>query len=342
MMLDEIKKLCALPAPSGCEAAVRDYLCAAAGTFADDIQTDAMGNLMIFRRGSKTGGQAVMLAAHMDEVGFIIKRITEDGMLGFGFVGGIDPRVVIGRRVRFGDTRGVVGIKAVHLTSAEERRTMPKADELYIDIGAASKADAQSRVSLGDYGVFDSSAVEFGDGLLKAKAIDDRLGCAVLLTLLREKPPVDTWFCFTVQEEIGTRGAAIATYRLNPALCLVVEGTTAADLADIPAHKRVCALRAGAVIPFMDRATIYDAALFELLRNAADTRNVKWQTKQMVAGGTDAGIIHKSRAGVRVCALAAPVRYIHSPCCVAAIADMEGVLTLSRAFLEEIGERKNV
>ena len=152
----------------------------------------------------------------MDEVGVIIKKITDDGMLKFGFVGGVDPRVVIGRPVRFGDVQGVIGIKAVHLTTAAERRTMPKTKDLYIDIGAASKAAAEDKVSLGDYGVFDSAVVEFGDGLIKAKAIDDRVGCAALLKLIEDEPPIDTWFCFTVQEEVGLRGAASMAYALDP------------------------------------------------------------------------------------------------------------------------------
>ncbi len=341
-MLELIQTLCALSGPSGEEDAVRDYILEQAKPFADDIQTDPMGNLMIFRKGTKQIGKTVMLAAHMDEVGVIVKRITEDGMLQFGFVGGVDPRVMIGRRVRFGAVQGVIGIKAVHLTRAAERKTMPRLDDLYIDIGAMSKEAAEDKVALGAYGVFDAEAVLFGDGLLKAKAIDDRLGCAVLLTLLKEQPAVDTWFCFTVQEEVGTRGAMLVSYRIKPDICLVVEGTTAADLADVPEHKQVCQLRGGVVIPFMDRGTIYHQGLFDLLRDAAEQHQIPWQTKHMVAGGTDAATIHKSRAGVQVCGIAAPVRYIHSPVSVAAVADMEAVLTLSRIFLKEIGERYDV
>ena len=337
-MLELIKTLCALPGPSGCEDAVRGFIREHAEPYADKVETDPMGNLFVYRAGKKHLPKPVMLCAHMDEVGLIVKKITEDGMLKFGFVGGVDPRVVIGRAVRFGETRGVVGIKAVHLSTAAERKTAPKTKDLYIDIGATSKKAAEAKVALGDYGVFDSEIVEFGDGLLKSKALDDRLGCAVLLTLLREEPPVDTWFVFTAQEEVGTRGAATAAFRLEPDFCLVVEGTTAADLAEVPEARQVCALRKGAVIPFMDRGTIYDRELFELLRDAAEERGIPWQTKQMVAGGTDAGRIHKSGAGVRTAGLAAPLRYIHSPSSVAAVSDLACVLELARAFLELIGK----
>lgn len=336
-MIELMKQLCALPGPSGCEDAVREFVLEKVKPFADEMKTDAIGNIMVFRKGKKALERPVVLCAHMDEVGVIIKKITDDGMLRFGFVGGVDPRVVIGRPVRFGDVQGVIGIKAVHLTTAAERRTMPKTKDLYIDIGAASKAAAEDKVSLGDYGVFDSAVVEFGDGLIKAKAIDDRVGCAALLRLLEDEPPVDTWFCFTVQEETGLRGAASMAFALDPGFAMVLEGTTAADLAEVEGADAVCRVRGGVVLPFMDGATIYDAALFELLRDACIRRGIPWQTKTRVAGGTDAGRIHRSRAGVRVCAAAAPVRYIHSPSSVAAKADCEAVLAAARAFLEELG-----
>lgn len=336
-MIELMNELCALPGPSGCEDAVRAFVLKRVKPFADEIRTDAIGNVMVFRKGAKALDRPVALCAHMDEVGVIIKKITEDGMLKFGFVGGVDPRVVIGRPVRFGDVPGVIGIKAVHLTTAAERRTMPKTKNLYIDIGATSRAAAEKLVSLGDYGVFDSAVVEFGDGLIKAKAIDDRVGCAALLRLLEDEPPVDTWFCFTVQEETGLRGAASMAFALDPGFAMVLEGTTAADLAEVEGADAVCRVRGGVVLPFMDGATIYDAALFELLRDACTKRGIPWQTKTRVAGGTDAGRIHRSRAGVRVCAAAAPVRYIHSPSSVAAKADCEAVLAAARAFLEELG-----
>ena len=255
-MIELMKELCALPGPSGCEDAVRAFVLKRVKPFADEIRTDAIGNVMVFRKGRKALDRPVALCAHMDEVGVIIKKITEDGMLKFGFVGGVDPRVVIGRPVRFGDVPGVIGIKAVHLTTAAERRTMPKTKNLYIDIGATSRAAAEKLVSLGDYGVFDSAATEFGDGLIKAKAIDDRVGCAALLRLLEDEPPVDTWFCFTVQEETGLRGAASMAFALDPGFAMVLEGTTAADLAEVKGAA-VCAAalccRSWTARPFMTR-----------------------------------------------------------------------------------------
>lgn len=339
-MIELLQTLCSLSGPSGCEDAVREYIRAQAEPMADLIREDSIGNLMVFRKGKSTA-KTVMLAAHMDEVGLICKGYTDDGCVKFGFVGGVDPRVVIGRRVLFGTVRGVIGIKAVHLTTHEERKTMPKTKDLYIDIGAADEKAAQKKVPLGTYGVFDSSCVAFGDGLLKAKAIDDRVGCAVLLLLLRNQPAVDTWFVFSVQEEVGLRGARCAAFSIQPDICLVLEGTTAADLAGIDEDKQVCALRRGVVIPFMDRATIYHQQMFEMLRHLAEQNDIPWQTKHRVAGGTDAGRIHLSRDGVVTGALAVPVRYIHSPVSVAALDDMNSMLELSRRFLEYLGEENH-
>ena len=335
-MTELLNKLCSLPGVSGAEDSVRDFIRTRAITFADDIRTDAMGNLMVFRAGKRSTTKPLMLTAHMDEVGFIVKRITDDGMLKFGFVGGIDPRVVIGRRVCFGKVSGVIGIKAVHLTSQEERKHTPDAKDLYIDIGACSKSEAESKVNIGDYGVFDSDFLEFGDDLIKAKALDDRIGCAVLLQLLRKTPHVDTWFVFTVQEEVGFRGATTAAFSIDPALCINVEGTAAAE---IKPYNRSCAIRNGAVLPFMDKSAIYDQKLLKFLCNIADNEHINWQTKTTVSGSTDIGAIHKSLTGVPCACVAAPVRYIHSSVCVAALEDIKNVLYLLQAFLEQFNNK---
>lgn len=338
-MTELLNKLCSLSGVSGAEDSVRDFIRTRAITFADDIRTDAMGNLMVFRKGKRSTKKPLMITAHMDEVGFIIKRITDDGMLKFGFVGGIDPRVVIGRHVRFGDTIGVVGIKAVHLTSVEDRKHTPDVKDLYIDIGACSKSEAENKVELGDYGVFDSDFSEFGDGLVKSKALDNRIGCTVLLQLLRKTPPVDTWFVFTVQEEVGLRGATTAAFAIDPALCINIEGTAAADLPEVKPYNRACAIRKGVVLPFMDKSAIYDEKLFNLLRKIADDEQIQWQTKTAISGSTDIGAIHKSLEGIPCACVAAPVRYIHSANCVAAIQDIHCVLHLMQAFISKFNDK---
>lgn len=336
-MLETIKELCALPGVSGCENTVRDYIERRVRPYADEMMTDAMGNLIVFKRGARTPKNKLMLAAHMDEVGVIITGITDDGYLKFDLIGGIDRRVIIGRRVLFPNgVPGVIGLKAYHLVKKGEEKTVPKVTEMYIDIGEDSKEAAKNRVNLGDAGVFVSDAVEFGDGYLKAKAIDDRAGCAVLIKLIESELPADCWFAFTVQEEIGTRGALTAAYRLRPDIALVVEGTTAADLPTVGEEKRICAPKKGVVIPFMDKGAVYDRGLFTKLCSIADEKGIKWQTKEYIAGGTDAAAIQRTGEGVRTAGIAVAVRYIHSPSSAAAIEDFDSLYNLAAAFLETL------
>lgn len=333
MDINKIKEMCNLFGPSGDESKVREYIIYNIKDYATEYRTDKLGNLTVFKKGKKTPQEKVMFSAHMDEVGFIIKNITDEGMLKFGVVGSIDSRVLLGKRVLIGDKKGIVGIKAVHLTSVSERENMPS--DLYIDIGASSKVEAEKYVSLGDYGVFDSKSYEFGDDLLKAKALDDRLGCYILMELIKSELETDLYFLFSVQEEVGLRGATSGSYSINPDICIVVESTTAADLANVSKHRQVCSLGCGAVIPFMDRATIYDKTLFGVLKKLAIENKIPWQTKQMIAGGTDAGRIHLSRGGVRTAAISVPVRYIHSPSSVCSIQDIKSVWQLVNLFIEK-------
>ena len=332
-MIELLKTLCALPGPSGCEDAVRAFVLKTAKPFADEIKTDAIGNVMVFRKGKKTLERPVAVCAHMDEVGVIVKKITEDGMLKFGFVGGVDPRVVIGKGVRFGDTRGVTGIKAVHLTTAAERRTMPKTKDLYIDIGATSRAAAEAKVSLGDYGVFDSDVVLFGDGLIKAKAIDDRIGCAVMMKLLEEELPLDTTFVFTVQEEVGLRGARTAAYGIAPDYGIAVDVTDSDDIPDAP-HECSSAAGKGAAIKVMDSSVICHPAVVKTLEDLAQARNIPYQRDILRFGGTDAGAIHQSRSGVYTGGISVATRYVHTPMEVADLDDIEACVALTAAFAQ--------
>lgn len=343
-MLDELKTLCRLSGVSSREDQVRDYIRAQAQPWADSIRTDALGNLIVTKKGTKPAPGYLMLAAHMDEVGLMIDRIHEDGTLGFQFVGGVNRQVVIGKPVYIGEKRilGVVGMKPIHLTTAKEREKVPKTDKLYIDIGTASKEESQALVDLGDVAVFQDDVREFGNGMLKAKAIDDRVGCAILLDLLRQKLPMDVTFVFTVQEEVGTRGALGAAFSVKPKIALIVEGTTAADLPGLEGGMRVCAPGKGPVVPYMDGGTIYDRGLFLLLRRLAEENGIPWQTKEYISGGTDGRAIQRSRSGVRVAGIAAAVRYLHAPSSVAAISDCEALCKLARLFVDAVAEEVNV
>ena len=342
-MIDTLKTLCGLSGVSGSEDAVRSYIIGRVTPYADEIVTDAMGNVLVQKKGAKTPDKIVMLCAHMDEVGVLVTDITSDGYLKFATVGSVDERVLPGKSVKFGtagkSVYGVIACKATHLYKSAERQKAIKSEDMYIDIGAASLEEAQSLVQKGDSGAFDGAVTEFGDGFFKAKAIDDRFGCAVMLELIESELPIDCSFAFTVQEEVGLRGAYTATYRVSPDIAIVLEATTAADMPSVPAEKKVCKLGGGAVIPFMDGGAIYDRELYKTLTTLADANGISWQTKNVIAGGTDAAAVQRSRAGVKTAAISLPTRNLHSPSCVGKIYDMDAVLNLVRKFLEDMGAR---
>ncbi len=332
-----LEQLCDLSGASGNEIGVRYWISQLVKPYADSMRVDALGNLIVEKKGRVSASGHLMIAAHMDEVGLMVSSITEEGYLKFVTLGGIDRRILLGKRVLIGDNKvlGVIGSKAFHLLSAEERKSIPKLNNLFIDIGVSSKAEAEALVSRGDIVVFNTRSAPIGKDKLRAKAVDDRVGCALMVKLLQEDLPLDVTFVFTVQEEVGTRGAFGAAFSVQPKLALVLEGTTAADLPENTGAKRVCALGEGAVVPFMDGGTIYDRALFEQLRHLAQRHNIPWQTKHRIAGGTDASAIQKSRAGVRVIGISAPVRYLHTTQSLVSLADVESMYRLTRAFLQE-------
>lgn len=343
-MLNLVKELCLLSGVSSFEYPVREFIQMQVAPYADQMHTDAMGNLIVFKKGKKSTGNALMIAAHMDEVGLIIRQITEDGYLKFATIGGLDRRVLLGKKVYVGEHKvpAVVGLKAFHLVSEAEEKNIPKLTDFYLDIGAKDKEEAKKLVALGDYGVFDSDVVEFGNGFLKAKALDDRIGCAIMMTLLQEELPMDCTFAFTVQEEVGCRGAFGAGFSVAPKIALVLETTTASDLAGVSGAKRVCTLGKGPVVPFMDNGSVTNRVLYECMRTLAETRNIPWQTKSYLAGGNDASVLQRSREGVRTVTVSAPVRYLHAPASVAHIGDINHMLTLSRLFIETVAEMEDL
>lgn len=334
-MLETIKKLSLLDGVSGRENAVRDYIINEVSVYADSIETDPLGNLIVFKKGKNTPKNKVMLDAHMDEVGMMITYINSDGTLEFDRVGGIDKRVMLGKPVTVGENKiqGVIGVKATHMVPSAEKLTMPST--MYIDIGADSKEEAEKVVSLGDYVCFNSEFVEFGDGLIKGKALDDRAGCAILIDMIKSELPYDMYFNFAAGEEVGFGIAQTAFYKVQPDYAIVVETTTAADLADVPENKKVCSLGNGGVISFMDRRTIYPKELFDRAFELAEKHGIKAQVKSLVAGGNNAGVIHKTAGGIRTITVSLPCRYLHSPSCVLKKEDVEESAKLIRVLAEE-------
>ena len=337
-MLETVRKLSALPGVSGRESAVRDELIAQIRGFADSWETDPLGNLIVFKKGRAPAKHKVLLDAHMDEVGLIVTSIDADGFLRFATVGGVDPGVLLGRTVCVGDhaAAGAIGVKPIHLLKKDEEGVVPPVDQLYIDIGASSREEAAALVQPGDVALFRGEIKEFGAGMLVGKALDDRVGCAILLQMIRSELPFDCWFSFCVQEEIGLRGAQAAAFTVAPEYAIVVETTTAADISGVEGEKRVCVCGEGAVVSFMDRSTLYDRALFDRAFEVAKEQGIPCQTKSMVAGGNDAGAIHKSRGGVKTLAISVPCRYLHSPSCVMQQRDIDAVARLTAAMAAEL------
>lgn len=333
-----IKELCELSGVSGNEGAVRNFIKEKIEPYADEIMVDTIGNLIALKKGDS--GHKVMVSCHTDEVGFIISGVNDNGFLEFKTVGGIDTRVIISKKVTVGDNKipGVIGMKAVHLQKKSERESVPEVSSLYIDIGAKSKDEALSKVKLGDYATFDTCFEMMSEDTFKAKAIDDRSGCAILMELIKKPVRYDTYFCFTTQEEVGLRGARLASHRIMPDIALVIEATTCNDVYGCDEHEYVTNIGAGAVVTFMDRTTIVDKKLRTWLFEAAKKAGIPVQYKRATAGGNDAGRIHLTGAGIRTASLSVPTRYIHSPAGIASKKDIQAVENLAQLFLDRIDE----
>ena len=332
-----LKELCLLDSTSGDEKSVREFVINEIKDYCD-YRVDNLGSIIAFKKGKATPKHSLSINAHMDEVGFIITGITDDGYLRFAPVGGIDSRVCLDRVVSIGngDIKGVIGDKAMHLLSEDERKSAPSFDKLLIDIGAKDKEDAQKYVSLGDNAYFVSDYYEFGDGFIKSKALDDRIGVMLMIELIKSDLEYDTTFCFNVQEEVGLRGSKCTSYQVQSDVSLILESTTAADLDGVSGCDRVCVLGNGPVVSFMDGRTIYDKSLYNLAMNVAKDNNIPCQTKTAIAGGNDAGAIQTSGKGSRVIAISLPSRYIHSASSVVKKEDIENTRKLIKELLPQL------
>lgn len=300
-----------------------------------EIQTDALGNVMAYKRGRKNG-PTIMVAAHMDEVGLMVVGVENSGLLRFKPVGGIDRRVLVAKEVLVGPDRipGVIGSKPIHLQKRNERNTPLEWNELYIDIGARNKDEAEKLVPIGTTAIFATTFESLSDEIIMGKAFDDRVGCYVLLELLDEEYDCNLVCAFTVQEEVGLRGASVAAYGVNPDLALVIEGTTASDVPGVPSHAHATTVGKGPALTVMDRATIPASALVEMLKDVAAQESIPTQFRRATTGGTDAGVIRLTKGGIPVAGVSVPCRYIHSPASVASLRDIEATIRLVKGFLQ--------
>ncbi|MFY9382057.1 MAG: M42 family metallopeptidase [Eubacteriales bacterium] len=350
--IDLLRALCLEFGPSGCEDNVASIIKAQISPYADEIWCDKIGNVIALLRGERRKDDStpkrLLFSAHMDEVGFMIRDIESDGTLRFTTVGGILPSVLPGRRVTVGDADnrvpGVIGSKAIHLQKSEERDKPGEIRDMYIDIGAKDKEEAEKYVRRGSFGTFESEFIRFGkDGrFIKSKAIDDRFGCAIQCDLLRmlkksgERFAHDIYFAFTVREETGLSGARVGAYAINPDRAVVLEATAVADNTGAPIEKLVAKQGEGPAISILDNTTIYPREMIDFVMKLAEAHGIKAQYKKYVSGGNDAGAIHKVRAGVKTVTISAPTRYIHTASNVLCADDYDSTLALTAAIAREI------
>ncbi len=334
-MIELLRQLCTIDSTSGDEGAVREFVVSQIKDYCE-YSIDNLGNIIAFKKGKTKSAKKILVDAHLDEVGLIITSIDQNGFLHFKTVGGIDTAALLFRRVLInGKTLGVIGGKPIHLMGGDERKKLPDADSLYIDIGAKDDIQARTLIKEGDRAVMCSDFTVNGNKIL-TKALDDRVGCAILIKLLQQNTEHDLYVSFSTQEEIGLRGARVAAYSVDPDAAIVIDGTTAADIAGVAKENQVCRVGAGAVVSFMDGATAYDREYY----NAALSSGISSQSKCAVAGGNNAGSIHLNRGGVRTLALSVPCRYIHTSGSVCDLRDIDAVYKLCEYMINQIASGK--
>ena len=335
--VDLLRQLSDLFGVSGFEDDVRKQIREHIVDLSDKVETDVLGNLMVWINPDQKF--TLMLDAHMDEIGVMVSLVDEDGFLRFALIGGWDHRVLPGQQVEIrsrdgNNHRGVIGALPPHVQTPEDQKQPWKVDDLFIDVGAGSKEQVQAMgIGPGSPGVLAYPFQILSDNRIMGKALDDRVGCVILMRCLeylsKHRPDFTVVLNFAVSEEVGLRGARTASYRIQPDVAIVVEGTTAADTPGTPAQKCPARLGNGPAISVADKSIIVDPALLRFMEEAADRCQIPWQHKLPLYGSTDAGPIHLSRGGVLAGVLSVPCRYIHSPSSILDLRDLENTLALT-------------
>lgn len=311
------KKISETPGAPGFEQRIRKAIIAEIQPLVDQIEIDNMGNLVAIKRGTKKPSDAkkVMVAAHMDELGLIVKYIDQDGFIRFHTLGGFDPKTIIGQRVIIHgkqDIIGVIGIKAIHFMSEDERKRPIEIADLYIDIGR-SQQEAMDSISIGNPITRERNLIELGN-CITGKSLDNRTGVFVLIETLRglKEVPYDVYAVFTVQEEVGLRGAQVAAHTINPYFSLALDTSTSLDIPNVQPHEKVAKLGDGAGIKLMDGHTICDYRMVNYLKTIANENHIRWQTDIKSVGGTDTAPLQRMpKQGAIAGALSIPIRYAH-------------------------------
>ncbi|NLK42893.1 MAG: M42 family metallopeptidase [Tissierellia bacterium] len=331
-----LKELTEASGVSGNEKNVRDLIISEIKDFVDSYKIDRIGNIIAYKKGKDTG-KKLMVTAHMDEVGLMIKDIDNEGFIKFMPVGGIDKRILVSKPVLVGKDKlpGVIGAKPIHLQKPDERTKALNINDLYIDIGAKSKEEAEKYVSIGDYAIFDSEYIEFGEGLIKAKALDNRVGCSLLIKLIKEVTDISFYAVFTVMEEVGLVGAGPAAYEVDPDYAIILEGTLCYDMAKLDTHLIPTYINKGPALSLIDRTTVYNKNFRKRIVEIAEKNNIPYQFRKTSMGGNDSGKIHTTREGSITATISVPCRYIHSPASVMSINDYNNTFALLKEVLSQ-------
>ncbi len=326
-MKDLIRKFVEAFGPSGYEDRTRAVIQDEVEKYADGVSVDVLGNLIALKKGDGTG-KKIMIAGHMDEIGVIVLSIDDNGFLRFSNVGGLNPAIVLGQRVVFENgTVGVIGWERV-----DDLKDL-KLERLFIDIGAKSRQEAESKVSVGDMAGFHVPVVDLGARLV-SKGLDDRIGCAVMALAMQRMggTPNDCYFVFTVQEEVGLRGARTSAFAVSPDLGIALDVTRTGDTPK--SITMAVGLGKGAAIKVKDSSVVVSPKVKNLMVETAKKHGIPYQFEVLEAGGTDSGAIHMTKEGVPSGVISIPTRYIHSQCEMVDLGDVEACTNLLVKILE--------
>ncbi|EPA00530.1 Deblocking aminopeptidase [Indibacter alkaliphilus LW1] len=338
-----LKQICEIAGAPGYEKRVRDLVIELVTPFVDEVKTDNLGNVIAVKKSKNNPvGKKVMVAAHMDEIGFIVTHIDDKGFVRFHTLGGFDPKTLTAQRVIIHgkkDLVGVMGSKPIHVMSPEERTKLPKTTDFFIDLGMP-KNEVEKYISVGDPITRDRELIEMGD-CVNCKSIDNRVAVFILIETLKqlENPAFDVYATFTVQEEVGLRGANVAAHGINPDFGIALDTTIAYDVPGAQSHEKITELGNGTAVKIMDGMTICDYRMVDFMKQTADKYQIKWQPEILTAGGTDtAGIQRMGKQGSIAGAISIPTRHLHQVIEMAHKEDIAGSIQLLKACLEDMDD----
>lgn len=342
-MKNLLEKLSNAPGVSGFEGEVRDLMIQEMKDYVDEIEVDDLGNLIAVKNGDP-GGKKIMLAAHMDEIGLMVRYIDKQGFIKFSKIGGINDQMLLNQEVYIqsakGNVTGVIGSKPPHKMKPEERKKILKHDYMFIDIGAASREEAEERISVGDPIIIKQEFAELANSLVKGKALDNRVGCAVLIEVLKQAESEATIYGVgTVQEEVGLKGARTSAFRINPDMALALDVTISGDHPGIKEEEAPAKAGKGPAIILTDaggRGLITHPQVKELLISTAEEEGIPYQLEVSEGGTTDASSIHLTREGIPTGVISPASRYIHTPVSVVSLDDVENAVKLILAVLKRV------